>query len=335
MKMMMKSVVISALLSSVAAFAPVSPTLKGQTQLNVLPEVSSNLVSLAEEGASGEAAKAVVITLFLGGGLIPALIGGNKAMMDTLMGASVKKGPAAEEDPDTSFDPTLKDKSNIPLRQYVEASGATGPELQGSAFLFAKEKIPLVDIIAVIGRIGSVEDLADWRNLPSTKRLGSVGPEPPMWLPRRTYKVNMRKAKWLGWPVDPKTGEPIGGAELKKAEEGRISKKGALIGDAAMDAVWDTWALGASIATPDKVAKALRNYRQDAQSLNVGGLVGSIAAGRSVTGIAALTFVIIQVIAFGTLFIGPALRTFADIDIGFGGLGECDPEKCLYLNPFY
>ena len=52
----------------------------------------------------------------------------------------------------------------------------------------------------------------------------------------------MRKAKWIGWPVDPKTGEPIGGEELKKAEEKRISQKGALIGDAALDAVWDTWA---------------------------------------------------------------------------------------------
>jgi len=48
--------------------------------------------------------------------------------------------------------------------------------------------------------------------------------------------VNVRKEKWLGRPIDLTTGEPVGGEELKRAEESRISKTGAAIGDAALDA---------------------------------------------------------------------------------------------------
>ena len=55
--------------------------------------------------------------------------------------------------------------------------------------------------------------------------------------------------------------EPVGGAELEKAEKSRISKKNAEIGDAALDAAFDTWAWGASIATPDKVEATLAQYR--------------------------------------------------------------------------
>jgi len=62
-----------------------------------------------------------------------------------------------------------------------------------------------------------------------------------MWLPRKAFKVQVRKNRFLGWPNDPKTGQPVGGEELKRAEEKRISKQDALIGDAALDAVFDSW----------------------------------------------------------------------------------------------
>jgi hypothetical protein len=196
--------------------------------------------------------------------------------------------------------------------------------------LFANEDIPLVDVIAVLGRIENVNSVADWRNLPST-RLENVSANPPMWLPRGAFKVNMRKAKWLGWPTDPKTGEPVGGEELKRAEEGRISKTGASIGDAALDAVWDTWAWGASIATPDKVDRLLKGYRPNGEVLDVNKFVNSAVAGRSVTALAALTFIVIQLVVYTSLFIAPFLRVFCDIDIGVGELGTCDPEKCVRL----
>jgi hypothetical protein len=49
--------------------------------------------------------------------------------------------------------------------------------------------------------------------------------------------------------------------------------------------------------------------------------MGAAIRGRSATGLAALTFILIQVTAYGTLFVAPALRFFFDIDIGFGTLG--------------
>lgn len=231
------------------------------------------------------------------------------------------------KDPSKSFDPTISDTKN---RAYVEDSGASGPVLPNSALLFAQQDIPLVDVIAVLGRVRDINSIADWENLPST-RLENVSTTPPMWLPRGAFKVNIRKANWLGWPVDPNTGEPVGGKELKQAEESRISKNGALIGDSALDAVWDTWAWGASITTPDKVDRLLRGYRPNDQVLDINKFVSSAIAGRSVTGVAALTFIVIQLVVYLSLFIAPFMRVFLNIDIGFGDLGACDPDTCIRL----
>ena len=100
-------------------------------------------------------------------------------------------------------------------------------------------------MIAICGRISDINSVAKWGDLPSTKLPNlSNKDKPPMWLPRATFKSNVRAAKFQSWPVDPDTGLPIGGEDLKKAEEGRIKKNGALIGDAALDAVFDTWAWG-------------------------------------------------------------------------------------------
>ena len=217
------------------------------------------------------------------------------------------------------------------VADYIESSGATGKSLPGSGLLFAPEPIPLADIVAIVGRMnGDVGSVADWSNLPSTKLPNVSQTNPPMWLPRATFKANIRKAKFQGWPVDDK-GRPIGGEELRAAEEARVSKQGALISDAALDAVFDTWAWGANIATPDKVGSQLRSWRPDGQSFNQLGFTAAAISGRALVGIAALSFVIIQVVAYGTLFIAPALRVFANIDIGFGEAGTCDPTLCTKL----
>jgi len=139
-----------------------------------------------------------------------------------------------------AFDPTIGDPKNVKYREYVIDSGATGPELP-SQFLFVADPIPVADIVAVLGRIQDKDSLTDWRNLPSATRRPSTGSAPPMWLPRKAFKVQIRKNRFLGWPNDPKTGQPVGGEELKRAEEKRISKQDALIGDAALDAVFDSW----------------------------------------------------------------------------------------------
>jgi len=266
--------------------------------INQITQSSNILLSKVTSENYGEVAKSVIIVLLVGGGLIPAAIAANKSLIGTLSGKR-----AGGDD----------DRSN-----YVSESGASGPALPGQALLFASEKIPLVDIIAIMGRISSYESIADWRNLPSTKQSANV-----FWLPRKMYKENMRNAKFVGWPTDPKTGEPIGGAELQKAEKARISKKNPVIGDAALDAVFDSWAWGASIATPDKVEKTLSLYR-NGNAFDINEFSSAASRGRAVTGLGAFTFVVIQAVAYGCLFVAPALRVFFDIDVGFGELGQCD-----------
>ena len=194
----------------------------------------------------------VAIVLVLGGGLIPATVSANSGMFKTLSGRKgyiaegEELGPDVETyenyDPNNTFDPTMGDPKNQKYQEYVLSSGATGPELPSSQFLFATDEIPVADIVAILGRINDKDSIANWRDLPSTKR-GKVTPgsDPPMWLPRKAFKVQIRKNKFLGWPNDPKTGLPVGGEELKAAEGKRIAKSDAIIGDAALDAVFDSW----------------------------------------------------------------------------------------------
>jgi len=268
------------------------------------------------EADYGDIAQSALIVLTLGGGLIPSLFAANSGMMKALSGRKgyipegEEPGPGVETfenfDPNNTFDPTMGDAKNIKFREYVIDSGATGPELPNRQFLFAADPIPIADIVAVLGRIENKDSLTNWRDLPSTKR-GTVTPgyDPPMWLPRAAFKVQIRKNRFLGWPNDPKTGLPVGGEELKRAEEKRIAKNGALIGDAALDAVFDSWSGGASVATPDKVEALLNKIKLTKTEFDLDAFAGAAVLGRANTAFAALTFVIIQVIAFGALFAGP------------------------------
>jgi len=278
---------------------------------------------------TGAILQSTVIALTLGGGLIPATISANSQMFKTLSG---RKGYLAEGeepgkdvetfenyDPNNTFDPTMGDPKNIKYREYVIDSGATGPELPSSQLLFAADAIPIADIVAVLGRIENKDSLTNWRDLPSTTR-GKVTPglDPPMWLPRKAFKVQIRKNKFLGWPQDSKTGLPVGGEDLKKAEEKRVAKKDALIGDAALDAVFDSWSGGASVATPDKVELTLRKIKPTPgkNDVDLDAFVGEAVGGRAVTAFAALTFVVIQIIVFGSLFVRPMIKSLTGVDIG-------------------
>ncbi|KAG7350759.1 ribosomal L39 protein [Nitzschia inconspicua] len=251
--------------------------------VTVATAATTSMALALEETASTEPSnteevlKTVAIALTLGGGLIPATISANQQMIQALSG---RKGynngePVPEDDPSNTFDPTAGKGINPLLRQYVIDSGASGPSLPQQQLLFAADNIPLVDIIAVLGRIPDTDSIVDWRSLPSATRSGTTSTSnPPMWLPRNAFKVLIRQAKFVAWPNDPKTGEPIG--------------------DAALDAVFDSWAWGASIATPDKVENTLKLFKPSPNELDLDAFVGAAIRGRSQTAIAAATFIVIQ-----------------------------------------
>lgn len=261
----------------------------------------------------GEAGKTIAIVAAIGGGLIPSAIIANTSMLKTI------KGERSGGD-------------NEGATRIMSSTTTGGPELKNSGLLFANDKIKLVDIVAVVGRISNTESIADWRNLPSAKADNLVNPDnPPMWLPRGMFKENIRKARFQGWPTDSQTGEAVGGSELEKEFLRTISNKNYEIPDAALDAVFDTWAWGSGIATPDKVKSQLSSWRINTSTFDVSKFSSAAVAGRSVTGAAIVTFILIQVIAYGALFIAPALRVFFDIDIGFGVVGECPSGQCTTL----
>jgi len=264
------------------------------------------------------------VALAFGGGMIPAAIVANRSMVRTLTNQRPEKPDLTDEQKRRYLDPTYG------AADYIENSGAAGPALPGAALLLPPERIPLADIVAVVGRLDGVGSVADWADLPSTRQPKVRASNPPMWLPRATFKANIRKARFLGWPDDA-SGRPVGGEELRSAEERRISKSGALIGDAALDAVFDTWAGGAAVATPDKVEKQLRSWRPDSAKFSLSKFTSAAVSGRSLVAIAALTFIAVQALAYGTLFVAPTLRVFFNVDIGLGEMGTCDPALCTHL----
>jgi hypothetical protein len=72
---------------------------------------------------------------------------------------------------------------------------------------------------------------------------------------------------------------------------------------------------GASIATPDKVVTTLSLFKPTETQVDLNAFVAAAIRGRSNTAFAAFTFIAIQILAFGTLFVGPALKMFFDIEI--------------------
>mmetsp|Transcript_19949 Transcript_19949/g.29703 ORF Transcript_19949/g.29703 Transcript_19949/m.29703 type:complete len:313 (-) Transcript_19949:153-1091(-) len=277
----------------------------------IVPEFGSDFVlSEITDDKMGELVKSAAIVAAFGGGLVPAAFSANKSMMGTMSGTR-----AGGDDPNAD--------------KIFTAS--SGPALPQSGLLFAKDKINLVDVVAIVGRIKDTASIADWANLPSTKRENLSDPSnPPMWLPRGEFKKNIRKAKFTGWPSDPSTGEPVGGAELEKALGKQVGAANYPIPDSALDAVFDTWAWGSGIATPDKVETQLKNWRVG-KGFDVAKFSKAAVSGRSVTGLAIVTFIVIQVTVYGALFIAPLLRVFFDIDIGFGQLGSCGENGCTTL----
>lgn len=204
-------------------------------------------------------------------------------------------------------------------------STSPGPSLSSSPFLL-QGSVKTLDILNVISRIQSVDSLCKWADLPSTKVDDLATPDnPPMWLPRSTFKTNIRKNKPGAWPINIE-GNPIS-PELYAEYNGKL--RNVDIPDNALDVVFDTWAWGASIATPDKVSTQLNSWRNCEFDLNK--FERAAIGGRSVTGLAILTFIVIQVAAYGVLFVAPFFREVFNVDLGFGTLGSCGVEGCVNL----
>lgn len=72
---------------------------------------------------------------------------------------------------------------------------------------------------------------------------------------------------------------------------------------------------GASIATPDKVEAALKKFKPGRTEVDLDAFVQAAVMGRANTAIAAATFVLIQILVFGSLFLQPLVKSFTGNDI--------------------
>ena len=153
---------------SVAASWPTTTTKSKTRSLKMLdyPTIAETTNLVLAEKDWGVLIKGVLFVFTVTGGMIPAAISANKAMFKAMSG---RKDAAVGDESDmekSSIDPTILEAK---YRSYVTDSGAAGPELPFSSLLFASDPIPIADVVAVLGRIQTVDTLADWKNLPSTR----------------------------------------------------------------------------------------------------------------------------------------------------------------------
>lgn len=62
------------------------------------------------------------------------------------------------------------------------------------------------------------------------------------------------------------------------------------------------------MATPDKVETTLRLFKRSSNEVDLDAFVAAAIRGRATTAFSALSFIVIQIMAYGAIFIIPALR---------------------------
>jgi hypothetical protein len=115
----------------------------------------------------------------------------------------------------------------------------------------------------------------------------------------------------------------MGGIELKAGEMAQISQQDVLIGDAVLDAIFNSWAWGPNIAMLDKVEDTLNICKLNKLEVDMDAFVSAALPFRDTQQQdPPLTFITIQLVFFGTLFVEPAIRFLKKIDIGLESLGS-------------
>jgi len=137
-------------------------------------------------------AKATVIILAFGGGLIPALLSVNKSIAGILIGDRTREDVEKMNEIISSGNKvdTLEDVSLIRGQVYVDE-----PEVSDGDDIVCKPlaAIRRSNVESILSALNTIDDFVDWSNLPSTKVKNlEVPTNPPMWLPRATFKASVR-----------------------------------------------------------------------------------------------------------------------------------------------
>jgi hypothetical protein len=72
---------------------------------------------------------------------------------------------------------------------------------------------------------------------------------------------------------------------------------------------------GGSVVTPDKVEAGLLKVKPSGNDVDLNAFVGTAVGGRANTAFAALTFVVIQIIVFASLFVGPLVQSLTGTEL--------------------
>ena len=179
--------------------------------------------------------------------------------------------------------------------------------------------VPLPELISVLGRIKNADDIGDWeRYRNSLKEKLGPGKELTLknscrWVLREDFRETIRSrkgGKFVEWPT-LSSGEPLGGADLKRSYEGWVAKAPSEISDATLDVVFNTWAGATDVSERPKVEATLSSfYKSDGFDLS--GFQGAVLKSVIWRNTGVFTFLVVQVVLLKVFFY-PAIIDFFEI----------------------
>eukprot|EP00903_Cladosiphon_okamuranus_P008370 g8048.t1 len=176
--------------------------------------------------------------------------------------------------------------------------------ISNQGLLLYKDSIKLVDIVNIVGRFQTFDDVQTKK-----KDTGKMSD----YLFRDTFKENLRRSKFKGWPNGP-DGQPAlkdaFGGDVKAITRTMAKRE---LSDSAMDAVFDSF-VGSPlsiVADRFKVENQLDNWRKDS-TFDVKGFEQGLLVGRLLFLFTIVSLVALLLAGYGVFFVEPLIIRYGN-----------------------
>eukprot|EP00752_Nemacystus_decipiens_P012102 g10727.t1 len=175
--------------------------------------------------------------------------------------------------------------------------------ISNQGLLLYKDPIKLLDVVNIVGRFQTFDDV---QNKKDTGKMSD-------YLFRETFKENLRRSKFKGWPNGP-DGQPAlkdaFGGDVKAVTRSMAKRE---LSDTAMDAVFDSF-VGSPlsiVADRFKVENQLDKWRKDS-TFDVKGFEQGLLVGRLLFLFTIVSLVALLVAGYGVFFVEPLIIRYGN-----------------------
>ncbi|CAM9780856.1 unnamed protein product [Laminaria digitata] len=187
----------------------------------------------------------------------------------------------------------------VSVKALPSVSKGEDATISNQSLLLYKDPIKLVDIVNIIGRFQTFDEVQT-----SKKESGAMSD----FLFRQTFKDNLRRAKFKGWPKGP-DGQPAleeaFGGDVRAVTKSMAKRE---LSDSAMDAVFDSF-VGSPlsiVADRFKVDNQLEKWRKD-NTFSVKGFEQGLLVGRLLFLFTVVSVVALELAGYSVFFIEPII----------------------------